>query len=102
MGRFFLLGLNCWGETSMNQSTSVESLGGPWHPGSGKVAERTDLVIAALLQQEFDSFSTSTLDTAIEKIADVHSDQTVQKYRRLVIQNGPFSREGPGRFQMDR
>lgn len=80
---------------------SVESLGGPWLEGSGQVARRTNLVIAALLQQDFSKFTVSTLETAIEEVADVHSDETIGKYKPRVVENGPFRQVGPGLWKIE-
>lgn len=67
-----------------------------WHPGSGPIPDRTDRVIEALLDQEFDEFGISTLDEAIRRVADVHSERTVKQYRRRVIEYGPFERSHRG------
>jgi len=80
----------------------TDDIGGPWHPGSGKVADRTDHAIAALLQQNFSKFPTDALDQGIEYGADVHSDGTIKKYRKLVTEHGPFERIGPGLWRVRR
>jgi hypothetical protein len=80
--------------------TRFEDFGGPWMQGSGQVVDRTNYVIAALLQQEFTRFRTGTLDNAIEEFADVHSDQSIEKYRERVIRHGPFDRAAPGQFRI--
>jgi hypothetical protein len=81
--------------------TTISDLGGPWHPGGRKTSERVNKTIAALLQQEFDRFRTPTLDNAIEFGADVHSEKSIDKYRRLVLRYGPFEQKGPGTWKID-
>lgn len=77
-------------------------MSGDWMDGGGAVARRTNDVIRALLAQDFQKFTVSTLDDAIEHVADVHSDGAVKKYRKRVTTHGPFTSTSPGVWKVDR
>jgi hypothetical protein len=86
--------------TPSDGRTTIEDLGGPWHPGSGQVARRTNLVIAALCQQQFNEFGPGALRDAVNHAADVHSQKAVGEYMSRVTEHGPFEQVGPARWRI--
>lgn len=71
-----------------NNTTQIWMDGGP-------VAEKTNRVINTLIKemnrQEAYTLTTSQLDTVIQKVAGVGTDETLSAYRERVARHGPFT-----------
>lgn len=68
-----------------------------WMNGGGEVARKTNDTIDALLEwfekrQDVERITRKNIVDAINHIADVHSEGTVDRYVKKIVKHGPFER----------
>jgi hypothetical protein len=68
-----------------------------WLGGSGAVARRTNRCIQALLEwhakrDDVSKLTRANIEDCVEEIADIHSEETVDRYVKRIVNHGPFER----------
>lgn len=89
-------------DSAAEPTEGADVTAGEWMPGGGQVARKTNDTIEAILAQDVSKINTQSLNDAIEAVADVHSDETLKKYRKTVTKHGPFSLKTPGVWVVER
>jgi len=69
-----------------------------WHPGTGTIAERTNVVIRGLidwcLKSNTEKVTQKNITDAIRELTPISGKKTVTEYIERVVTHGPFKSDG--------